>query len=283
MRFIIFPAISALCIALSLLPASASTNSSHVDVLQVSGLTASDMEDAGKYYKHASEHGDNQYILEYKFTLAAALLGSPNAMLWMGEMYQGGHVPGVSKQDAVKEAFKWWEKAYQQGQPRGYTNIGLMYLHTDIPGGGNNFSTIPVDYDKAVAYLEKATAKNDMKAPRNLGLLYFYGKGKILKDELKALGYFKKAMELGDSTGTVYYADALLSGHLISKDVNKAISLYQSIIDTNGHDAGLCGFKLGKIYETGEYVPKDLNKAKFYYLIAVKNNNTEAGRALSRL
>lgn len=283
MKRVLLPVTSVLFLALSALPVSAATKSCQVDILHASGLTVSDMEKAGLYYKNASEHGDDQYAMEYKFTLAAALLGSPDAMLWMGEMYQGGHVPGVSKENAVEEAFKWWEKAYKAGQPRGYTNMGLMYLHTDIPGGGNNFATIPVDFDKAVAYLEKATAKNDMKAPRALGLLYFNGKGKFQKDEVKALSYFKIAMDRGDSTGTVYYADALLSGKLVPQDVNKAMSLYQSIIDSKGHDAGLCGYKMGKIYEDGKYVSKNLDKAKGYYKVGAEHHNSDAEQALSKL
>ena len=56
------------------------------------------------------------------------------------------------------------------------------------------------------------TDKGDMKAPRNLGLIYKYGKNNIKPDKVKALEYLKKSMGLGDSTATVYYEDALLTG-----------------------------------------------------------------------
>jgi len=253
------------------------------DILSVSGLTGADFENAASYYKSQSEHGHDMYALEYKFALAASELGSREAKLWIGEMYQGGHVSGVTGDAAVQTAVEWWNKAADAGQPRGYTNIGLLYLHTSIPGGGDNFGSFPVDYDKALEYLVKATDAGDMKAPRNLGLMYAKGQGPVKQDDAKAAEYFEKAAKLNDSTGIMYFADYLLAGKGVAQNTAEALSLYQKIVDTKGHDIANCAYRLGVIYEEGKYVPADKAKALNYYQTAADNGSADGKTALQRL
>jgi uncharacterized protein len=235
------------------------------NIMTISGLSGDDFLDAAGVYKHESEHGHDMYVLEYKFAMASAELGNKEAKLWLGEMYQGNHVHGVAGNAAVDKAIHYWKQAAEAGQPRGFTDIGLLYMHKEIPGGGRNFDGVPLDYVRGISYLDKAVDLGDFKAPRYLGLLYLEGKGPVAKDEVKATLYFKKAAELGDSTGTMYYANALLNGYGIEKNVDKAIDLYQSVIKEKGHDAIECAEKLEQIYSTNRYGKYDLDKKNFYH------------------
>jgi hypothetical protein len=113
--------------------------------------------------------------------------------------------------------------------------------------------------------------------------MYLNGNIYIKSDSKKALTYFIKASARGDSTGTVFYADALLNGENIKQDVKKAIHLYQNIIDKKDHDIALCGYKLGKIYENGKYVKQDIDKAIHYYKLAFYNGYKSANKDIDRL
>ncbi|TIC85626.1 tetratricopeptide repeat protein [Nocardioides sp. GY 10127] len=252
-----------------------------VDILKVSGLTATDFENVALIYKTESQEGDDQYALELKFAKAAAALGSANAMLWMGEMYQGEHI-GVTGRRAVQIAIRWWNLAAEAGMPRGWANIGLLYMHNTVPGGGDNFAGIPLDNTVAFSYMLKASDAGDSKAPRYLGLMYQDGTG-VGQDDAKAAQYFELASDRGDSTGRLYYADYLLAGTGVDQDVEGAIALYKALVDDEAHDIATAAYTLGEIYEQGVYVPADTATALSYYEIALANGNTDAQAAIDRL
>ncbi|AQP42781.1 tetratricopeptide repeat protein [Streptococcus gallolyticus] len=256
-----------------------------------SNITAEDLTKAALYFKNTSEQTDtNEYDLEYKFAKAAAELGNADAMLYMGEMYQGNKISQAAKGDNVQSAIEWWEKAAENGQPRGYTNIGLLYMHESIPGGGEDFGDIEYNAKTAIKYYRKAAKMDDFKAYRYLGLAYQAGVGVTQNDE-KAYENFKKAADLGDSTGQLYQADYLLEGKGTTQDVTTAISLYQDLIDNEAHDKATAAYQLGAIYQEGIYTAADIEKAKSYYQLALdtatEENNTElvtkASQALEAL
>ncbi len=242
------------------------------DVIEAAGITVDDLEAVALYYKNISESGEaDEFESEYRFALAAAELGSGEAMLWLGELYQGMKVEAaLEEEDPVAVAVEWWTKAGENGQPRGYANIGLLYSHDSVPGGGDAYGDIEYDEDKAFEYYLMSSDAGDSKAPRYVGLCYQDGVG-VEADEEKALEYFKLAADRNDSTGIVYYADYLLEGRGCEQDVDAALALYQNIVDTNGHDIVLCALKLGDIYNEGEYVEADPEKAAEYYEIVLEN------------
>jgi uncharacterized protein len=271
-------------ISLSPLYSQAKENIDYNKIIKESHLSVKDFENVGAYYKHITEHEKiNYYQEEFRFATAAALLGSAEAMLWLGEMYQGGHAKANNSDEALKRAFDWWDKAFASGQPRGYTDIALVYMHQPVPGGGEEFGSTPLNYHKAVELLDKATDSGDMKAPRILGLMYQNGTEIIKSNPKMALNYFIKASERGDSTGTVYYADALLDGVNIKQDINKAISLYQKIIDNKGHDIALSAYKMGEIYKVDKYVKHNYDKAVEYYKISSENGMDIAKNEITKM
>lgn len=244
------------------------------DVIASAGITVDDLEDVAFYYKEISQKGtENEYEKEFKFASAAAALGSCEAMLWLGEMYQGNKIDAAKDTDAIAAAIDWWKLAAENGQPRGYTNIGLLYMHNTIPGGGSEYGDIPYDPETALEYYQMASDLGDFKAPRYIGLCYQDGIG-VAADEQKAFENFLLASERGDSTASVYCADYLLEGKGVEQDADRAIAMYQEMVDTNGHDITKCAYALAKIYEEGVYAEADEEKAKEYYQIVVDTSSS---------
>ena len=188
--------------------------------------------------------------------LARAEAGDTQAMVRIGVFYQSLKIEGISENDAVKEAVYWWEKAAEGGEVMALSNLALLYAHKTIPGGGAAYGDIPLDYEKTFALLNEAIDKGNMKAPRNLGEFYLKGEG-TGKDEAKAVELFKLAADRGDSTGTLYYADALYEGRVIPQDKARAKALYQQLVKSHAHDAALAQERLDAIKAAAKSLPAD--------------------------
>ena len=177
------------------------------------------------------------YQSEYRLICALSDLKHGPSMLLMGELLQGGKIEEIrSIPERIEKAVLIWEEAACLGQPTGLTNIGLLYLHKTIPGGGDDHGEIPYDPEKAFSYLVKAYEAGDSKAGRHIGLCYRDGIG-VEKDPEKAYDYFDKAAARNDSTAKYLKAECLYYGHGVEKDENTAISIMEQLISENAHDA----------------------------------------------
>lgn len=236
------------------------------------GLTMEDIQEAGRYYKSASESGAiDGWESEYRFALAAASLGSGDAMLWLGELFQGDKIEAAHEaDDPVAIAMEWWEKAANYGQPRGLANIGLLYRHESVPGGGPAYGNVEYDEVKAFEYFVKSAENGDSKAPRYVGLAYQDGIG-VEVDEAKAFEFFELAAERNDSTGKYLYAMYLLQGKSCDQDVEKAIALLDEQVVNKEHELTKCALALGDIYAEGSYIEANAEKAAEYYEIVKEN------------
>lgn len=212
----------------------------------------------------------------YRFAGAAASQGHAGSLCMMAELIQGEKVSVAGEEeDPVAAAVKLWEQAAEKGEARGFLNIGLLYLHKSIPGGGKNYGSIPLDPEKALAYMQKASDAGDMKAPRNLGVCYREG-NYVPKDEAKAYHYFEEAMKRGDSSGKLFCAEDLLTGNGVQQDVNRAIRLYEELFKEAGHDVTTSAYALGCIYRDGKYVEKNEERAAEYFASVVKTADIHA-------
>ena len=176
------------------------------------------------------------YASEYRIISALAEMGDPASMILLGELLQGGHCPEQEENQRVRKALQLWQKAAESGEARGYTNIGLVYLHRSVPGGGNSFGDVEYDPGKALSYFVKAYEKGDSKAGRHIGLCYRDGIG-TKKDDEKAYQYFSFAAERNDSTATYLKAECLYHGKGTARDITAARQLMKKLVDNNAHDA----------------------------------------------
>ncbi len=261
------------------------------DVLRANEITADDLEFVANVFKQVNEGNDpgltggNWYDIELKFARAAAMLGADDAALWVGEIYQAGQVEGVEEGEAVQTAIEWWQTAIENGQPRGWVNIGLLYAHGSVPGGGKLHGDIELDYEKALEYYLKAFELGDTKAPRYIALMYHNGQG-AEQNYAEAVKYFEAATEAGDSTAFWYLADYYANGWGVEQDYAKAAELY--LVVASGTKTSPPGVKqsryaLGQLYEEGLGVEQDMEQAIYWYKEAAEAGYEDAIAALKRL
>lgn len=224
--------------------------------------------------------GNDWYGTELKLARLAADMGVGEAALWVGEIYQGGHVDGVNESEAVRTAMEWWEKAVKLGQPRGWTDIGLLYAHKNIPGGGALFGDIKEDTDKSLEYLQKADEAGDTKAPRYLAQVY-----EAAEDYKNAAVYYKKAADLGDITANYSLGALYEEGKGVDQDYTEAVKWYTAAAQSEKVVPGVAEarYALGCLYEKGLGVDQDLETAKTWYQSAADAGNKDAAAALERL
>jgi len=285
----------AIAIALILLCGVALTAIADADpvseMLAEYGLTVDDVQFVANIFKQINEgndpglvEGEDYYPLELKLAQLGADMGSGELTLWVGEIYQGGHVEGLNEAESVEKAIEWWEKAAANGQPRGWTNIGLLYAHKGVPGGGENFGGIEQDDTVALEYLTKAADAGDTKAPRYLAQFYEAGRGSEVNYE-KALEYYLIAADMGDITAKTSAANLYFEGKGAEQDYAKALELYTDAGSSVKVVPGVAQarYQLGVMYEQGLGVDADLDTAIEWYTFASEAGYEDADAALARL
>ena len=112
--------------------------------------------DANAMYRigHMYEFGD--YVAQdneqaMKWYISAAEAGDPETFHHLGDMYHHGD---SFLQHDWRYAEKWYLKAAQAGNTSAMWRLGMMYLYGDSYGDPEK-ETEPVDYEKAVYWLEK--------------------------------------------------------------------------------------------------------------------------------
>ncbi len=254
-------------------------------------ISSEDIEYIANIFKQINEgndpgltEGEDYYPQELKLAKLGAALGNGELALWVGEIYQGGHVEGISEDEAIEIAIEWWNKATELGQPRGLTDIGLLYAHKSVPGGGENFGNIEQDDTLALDYFTQACEAGDTKAPRYLAQFYEAGRGSEVNYE-KALEYYLIAAELGDITALGSVGAYYLEGKGCDVDYKKAIEYLTKAATNKKVVPGVAEarYNLGRIYEEGLGVEEDLDQAIEWYNSAAEEGNEEAKKALENL
>lgn len=261
------------------------------DAMKEYGITAADVEFIANIFKQMNEGNDNglregqdYYETELKLAKLGAAMGNGELALWVGEIYQGGHVAGLTEAASVETAIEWWEKAVELGQPRGWTNIGLLYAHNNIPGGGKNFGDVAQDDATALTYLTKACEAGDTKAPRYLAQFYEKGRGCEQSDE-EALKYYLIAAGLDDITANANVGDFYFQGRGAQQDYQKARQYYGEAAASVKVVPGVAQarYQLGVMYEKGLGANADLEGAIAWYQSAAEAGSEDAAAALQRL
>lgn len=207
---------------------------------------------------------------------------------------------GITKEKKVQTVEELVSEA-DKGNVDAMLDLGYMHLY-----GVNG---VNVDYQKALAYYEKASEKNSPVAYNNLGSLYFNGIG-VETDRLKAISYFEKATELGSSDAAVNLAIIYLGdtdnvnetqykkikgllmkaegdnniakyligystykGFLFDKNDKKAFLAIKAAADNEYDEAQVV---LSEFYISGRGTPKNYNKAVEYLQKAVTQGNPDA-------
>lgn len=217
-------------------------NSIDGKILESHGVTVSDLYEGAFQIKMKAEQltregkdATDLYRKEYRIISSLVEMGDPASMILMGEMLQGRKLPEF-EEDSVRKAMSLWQKAATRGEARGYTNIGLVYLHRSVPGGGNWFSDVEYDPEKAFECFLKGYEHGDSKAGRHVGLCYRDGLG-TQKDEKMAYRYFCLAAERNDSTARYLKAECLYDGAGVEQNKEEALRIMRQLVEDRAHDA----------------------------------------------
>ena len=133
---------------------------------------------------------------------------------------------GVKKNN--KEAFRWFRKAADQGDVMAHYNVGTCYLSGD---------GVTQNYKKAFKWLKKAADQGDERAQYNVGFCYSNGYG-VTKDSKEAFRWYQKAAKQGNELAK--NALNILRSNIRTTDEEKEVGLNnqgltntQSLIESN--------------------------------------------------
>jgi TPR repeat protein len=159
---------------------------------------------------------------------------------------------GLGVEQDFKEAFKWYQKAADQGDAIAQHNLGQMYHQ----GQG-----VEQDFKEAVKWYQKAADQGYAKAQSNLGVMYRDGEG-VEQDFKEAVKWYQKAADQGLANGQYNLGWMYANGEGVNQDFKEAIKWYQKAAD-QGH--AKAQHNLGQMYHHGQGVEQDFKEAVKWY------------------
>ena len=217
--------------------------------------------------------------------------GNALAMFDLGRMY----ADGLGREADPAKAHEWYGKALtafvaaeqcaeERQRPYLQYRIGKMYaagLGYELPvvpdeEGGDGKAVR--DYEKAVAWLEKAAEAEHASAQYALANVYLAGEA-VAKDVTKATELFTRAAKQGHDYAAYQLGKQFLQGEETEKDVEAAIKWLKQSAAANNQYAQ---YSLGKLYLDGEKVEKDIRTAITYLKKSAAQNNAFAEYRLGR-
>jgi|GEM_PF-321855 len=207
----------------------------------------------------------------------AAELGSPNAQVNLGWMYDKGR--GVTQN--YPEAVKWYKMAADQGHALGQENLGIMY---------ENGTGVTKDITEALKWYKLAADQGNDLAKNNLqrlagkqhcqnGLALLDGTGGT-KDASLAFAEFRKAADLGNAEGLTNLGTSYALGNGVVQDYNEAARWYRKAAEMGIAHAQYC---LGRMHEYGHGVQIDFMEAREWYKAAAAQGHELAKENLDRV
>ncbi|MCH7296809.1 tetratricopeptide repeat protein [Acinetobacter higginsii] len=193
---------------------------------------------------------DNQYAFQlYQKAADLGNVDAENQLAWA--FYVG---LGVTK-NQVRAFIKWLALA-ENGHVDAQRLVGICCYFT---GHGTN-----QNFEQAFYWIKRAAESNNLEAIANLGMLYMYGLGTSV-DFSQAQHWLQKAVDQGHIQATIDLGSALLmENDLDRENVQRAIVLWESMLDTEGHQQVIDN--LGLLYLYGcQSIQPNAHKA-FPYL-----------------
>ena len=149
---------------------------------------------------------------------------------------------------------------FRAAQAQAMNNLAVLHL----TGYGVNF-----DPDKARELLEDAADLLNTSALCNLAAM-----AEDEEDYVKAAELYKEAALLGDAKGLSEYAELLMKGRGVEKDLRKAFGYFLKASQEPGGESAY--YFLGLYYEEGLLGEKDMEKAGYYYELGADNDDVKS-------
>lgn len=161
------------------------------------------------YRYYYGEGLEQDYSIAYKWFEKAAEQGIEEAIEILGEMYIC-EFGGITL-DNVR-ALQWYLKSMENSDPPSQTKIGTYFYDGEW---------FPQDYAKAIEWYEKAAIQDYAPAQFFLGRMYYIGTG-INRDLEKGAEYFLEAAKNGYLLAQIFVGKIYYYGEGMNKDNIKA-------------------------------------------------------------
>ena len=125
------------------------------------------------------------------------------------------------------------------------------------------------NYSKAVEWFAKSAEQGNTEGQRRLGFCYHLGYG-VKKDYSKAVEWYKKSASQGNAEGQWLLGYCYKYGHGVDKDDSKAVEWYAKSAEQGSAEGQ---WRLGDCYEYGRGVEKDDSKAVEWFAKSAKQGN----------
>ena len=164
------------------------------------------------------------------------------------------------------------KKKADSGDVISQNDLGHMYLD------GYPEYSIPQDTDKAIYYLSKAAAQNQVNAMTTVGWVHFTGEYGAIKDNDQAVGWNKEASDLGCSTasynvGLFYYGG--LAG--LDQNLNEAKRFWLLSASQYIDPKNICRSDpdelLKEINQYNKNPSKEMKKLRDFYITLLKSKS----------
>ena len=198
-----------------------------------------------------------QFKLEQ--VLQDANAGDISACAYLGKMYYEG--TGVAQN--YNEAFKWFQKAADNGVTDAYTWLGGMYY---------NGQGVAQNYEKAFLWTKKAAENGAADAYVGLGVMYCKGQG-VAQNYGEAFLWFQKAVDNGDAVAYGWLVGMYYNGQGVSQNYGEAFKWTKKAAE-KGIAAAYAG--LGGMYYKGQGVAQNYNEAFKWTKKAAENGAADA-------
>jgi TPR repeat protein len=178
----------------------------------------------------------------------AADKGNADAMNVLAEMYEDGAGVKENKQEAVK----YYRLAAEKGHLDAMTSLAFSY----IDGEG-----APQNKQEGLSWLQKAADKRHPVAMRYMG--DYYGDPEMGNDCSKALEWYMRASEKGDTVSVNAAGEICLEGKCADVDMTRVIEWLRTNCDNEVGDA--CYF-MARLYISGKNVDQSYSKAMDFFI-----------------
>ena len=153
-----------------------------------------------------------------------------------------------------QNAFPLFLSQAEKGDVRSQSYLARIYV--------NGLGT-KQNFDEALFWATKAAAKNDATSQGIMGYLYLNGYGGLIKDNVKAMSYYRKAADQDNAVAIDRYSQIVLQGHT-KKGLDE---IEAALIKDKSASSSLV---LMKLYGNGKYKPSNLYKSFPYALESIK-------------
>lgn len=238
--------------------------------------------------------------------VAAANDGNADAQAALAYCFLYGQ--GVNIDD--KKAFEFYQKSAESNSPLGIYGLGVCYyngygIERDTIKGNDYFNQagkmlinmkdsdnpeiirclgvcyfngygVNKNHDKAIGFYRKAVELGSIIAQCNLGYCYYAGEG-VAKDYEEAVKWYRKAAEQGDEIGQHNLGVCYYYGEGVQQDFKEAVKWYRKAAEQG---LAYAQFGLGECYYYGEGVAKDFSEAVKWYRKAAEQGLESAQLSL---